>query len=430
MLKSLATRVATAVIPAGRAGRLLVAGALVDSFGSGLFGASSTLYFVSVLDFPASQVAVVLSVAALCGLLSPVPAGRLADRFGAVRVYIPLVLLRGVGYACYTVVDSVRSYAVLTCLLYAADRACSPLFQVIVAGACSDTDRTHALSSIRAVRNIGITGGLFFAALVLASHSKAAYDAVFLTDGVSYVVLAGLVARATSTSAGHVVMPAKKQVAPPAGSPIRNLRFMLFTISNGVLMLYDTAITVLLSIWLVQRTELPTALLPVLLGFNTVLTVILQVSLSRRVSGAPASLRVIPWTAALMVAACGLFATAESVPVWASAAAALTAVIALTFAENLHSVASWELSYAMAPAAARAHYLGAFSMGVTAQKIVGPTLLVTMLLPLRAGGWAILASLFALASIAALWSARAALTALGDRATRATTGLKPTETTT
>ncbi|MFF7892463.1 MFS transporter [Streptomyces sp. NPDC007907] len=413
MLKSLLSRVVDALVPEGTAARLLVVGALVDSFGSGLFGASSTLYFVGVKHFPATSVAIVLSAAAVCGLVSAVPVGRLADRFGAVRIYVPLVVLRGAGYASYAFVDSVSAYAALTCLLYAADRGCSPLLQVIVAGVCGDKERTRALGSIRAVRNVGITGGLFVAGIVLAAGSRAAYTSLFLMDGLTYAVLAVMVpwawrmAETTETAQPQEQKTGQKRSDP--GSPIRNSRFMLFTVSNGVLMLYDTMITVLLSIWLVQRTDLPVAFLPGLLAVNTVLTVVMQIAISRWVSGPEPSVRLIRWTGPLMVAACALFAVAEAVPLPATVVATVTAVLLLTIAENLHSVASWELSYAMAPPSARARYLGAFSMGVTTQKIVGPTLLVTLLLPLHAPGWVLLAALFAAASFVALRAARAAL---------------------
>ncbi|MFD0349855.1 hypothetical protein ACFQ0M_35165 [Kitasatospora aburaviensis] len=82
------------------------------------------------------------------------------------------------------------------------------------------------------------------------------------------------------------------------------------------------------------------------------------------------------------------------------------AVVAVTVGENLQSVAGWELSYVLSPAAARARYLATFSMGMTAQRIVGPTLLVSALLPLGSWAWVVLAALFAAASVGAVWSGR------------------------
>ncbi|MFD0349854.1 MFS transporter [Kitasatospora aburaviensis] len=236
---------------------MLVAGALVDSFGNGLFLAASTLYFVGVLRFPAAQVATTLSVAAIFGLLSPLPLGHVADRWGVVRTYVALMCLRGAGFAAYALIHGFAGYAVLTCALLAAERACSPLLQVIVSGVAGQEERTRTLASIRAVRNAGLTGGLLVAGLVLGLHVTAAFRAVFLVDAVSFLVIAWMALWAVRASDGIPTAPAAD--VRSGAAPYRDPRFMVFTVSNGVLSLFDSLIVVLLPIWVVQRTELPHA---------------------------------------------------------------------------------------------------------------------------------------------------------------------------
>ena len=53
----------------------------------------------------------------------------------------------------------------------------------------------------------------------------------------------------------------------------------------------------------------------------------------------------------------------------------------LSVGENLQEVAAWELSVELSPEAARARYLGAFSLGFGGQKVIGPSLLVVVLMP-------------------------------------------------
>lgn len=413
VLRRRAPWIANVLLPPGRPSRILVVGALVDSFGSGLFMATATLYFVGIAKFPAAQVAGVLSVAAFFGLLSPVPLGRAADRFGAVGTYVTLMLFRGVGYAGYVLVHSLPAYAILTCAIYMVDRACSPLLQVIVSNIVGEAERTRSLASIRAVRNIGLTGGLLLAGLVLALNSTAAFNIVFVINGLSYGVIAAMVLYAERLSPHPRSVKAEgKVLTSSVTSPLRNPRFMAFTFANGILMLYDSMISVLLPIWVVQRTNLPIALLSVLLVVNTVLTIAMQLAAAHFVSTVRSSLRMVRGAAFAMIVACGLFALAEQMPIWISAVAAIGAVLALTVAENIHQVASWELSYVMSPAAARARYLGAFSMGLTTQKIVGPVLLVSVLLPLKSWAWAAIAAVFTIAAAIAFRVAKPVLASL------------------
>ncbi|WP_329223310.1 MFS transporter [Streptomyces sp. NBC_01485] len=399
------TRFLLAILPKTSAGRKLAAGAAVDSIGSGMFLAASTLYFVTVVGLPAAQVGMVLSVAGIVGLLSPVPLGRLADRTGPTKVYVALLAARGIGYAGFALVDSFWPYAILTCLLTALDRGCSPLQQVVVGLIEGGGNQTRTMASIRSVRNIGLTVGFLLAGAVLATEHRAAFAALFLGNSLTFFVIAVVVERLRRKTAvtDRKAEPAKAAADPAPThirSPFRDLRFMLFTVSNGVLSLHDSVLFVLLPLWLTTATTAPASGVSVLLAINTVLTVLLQVYVAKFAETTARALKLI-WAALLpLLLSCGAFVGAEHVSVWPAVAFAVLAVVLLTVGENLHSVAVWNLSYEMVPTAARARYLAAFSLGVTGQQIVGPVLMTAVMLPLGSIGWALLAVLFALAALA------------------------------
>ena len=81
----------------------------------------------------------------------------------------------------------------------------------------------------------------------------------------------------------------------------------------------------------------------------------------------------------------------------------------LSIAENIHEVAAWELSSELSPEAARARYLGAFSLGFTGQKVIGPTLLVVVLMPTGLVAWPVLAGAFGMAALVSRTAARRCL---------------------
>lgn len=392
------------LLPRSRAGRILAAGTCVDALGTGLFFASSALYFVGVVGIPADRVAYAVTLSGALAMLAPVPMGRLADRWGPAPFYIALLLLRGVGYSCYAMVSGFPGYLVLTVLLTALDRSCSPIQQAVVVTVIGGPDRTQSMASIRAVRNIGLTVGFLLSGVVFAAADRGLFTALFLGNGVSFVIVALMVRRAVATVGGSLTVrqisrTARELDAPQVRSPFRDRWFMLLAAGNVVLSLYDTMLIVLLPVWILRHTAIDTAWVPVLMAVNTVLTATLQVYVSRFAHGPAAALRLLVTAGLLMCACCGLFALTESMSSAATAVPVLVAaVVVLSLAENLNAVAVWELSTELSPAAARARYLGAFSLSQAGQKVVGPTLLVVALMPLGALAWPILTGAFAVAT--------------------------------
>ncbi|MCQ4041307.1 MFS transporter [Streptantibioticus rubrisoli] len=408
-----ARRLAGLLLPDGAAGRMLALGACVDSLGTGMFFASATLYFVGMVGIPATKVAFATTLAGALALLAPVPLGRLADRAGTGTFYMVLLLLRGLGYSAYAFVTGYPAYLVLTVLLTALDRSSTPIQQAVVTAAIGGGDRTRTMASIRAVRNIGLTVGFLLAGAVFASSSRGAFTVLFLANGVSFLVVAGTVRLAlarTGTTVRREPAPGGAAQRPEVvRSPLRDWWFMVFTVGNGVLSLYDTVLVVLLPVWVIQHTSIASAWVPVLMAVNTVLTVVLQVYVARFAETAAAAVRLLVLAGALMMACCGFFALGQAQSTGVAVAAALMAVVMLSVAENLHSVAAWELSSELAPPAARARYLGAFSLSLTGQKVVGPTLLVVVLLPTGLIAWPVLAGAFGCAALVCRTAARRSL---------------------
>jgi hypothetical protein len=256
------------------------------------------------------------------------------------------------------------------------------------------------------------------------------FIAIFVGNGLSFVVVAVMVRRAVS-KAGAIVeraTPAATTAAPAAvRSPFRDRWFMVFTVGNGVLSLYDTVLIVLLPIWVIEHTAVPVALVPILMAVNTVLTVLLQVYVARFADSPAAAIRLLMMSGALMAVCCGFFAMAQAASATFAILAILVAVVVLSVAENIQEVAAWELSAELSPEAARARYLGAFSLGFSGQKVVGPTLLVVVLLPTGSIAWPLLAGAFGSAALVSRTAAHRCLAERGKAATPSPTHPQPIE---
>ncbi|MFK0050137.1 MFS transporter [Streptomyces sp. NPDC090741] len=422
------------LFPASRAGRTIALGAAVDAIAVGMFLAAATLYFVGLVGIPAVAVGGALTAANVLGLLAPAPFGALAGRLGALPVYVGLTLARAAGFTAYAFVDGYAGYFAVTCLITVATRAAMPLLQVVVGELESPAQRTRTMASLRAVSNVGMTVGFLLAAVVQAAHSRAAFTALFAFNGAAFVAVALLIRTAGArpaaqpsggSSAGSSavtepdierapgpVLPGPEPGPDPragttaAGSPYRDRRFLTATLANSVLLLNDSILFILVPLWMTERAGLPEGASSVVLAVNTVLTVVLQVYVARFAQGASKALRLLRWACAPLVLSCVLFAAADGGGLVVALVAVLLAVVALTVGENLHAVAAWELSYEMAPARSRPQYLSVFSMGMSAQLIVGPFLMTAYVLPAGPVGWLVVAGLFLAATAAFSVAAR------------------------
>src|SRR5262245_51287975 len=80
--------------PGGPDARRMLIAQFVDRTGTGVWGASSVLYFTFVTRLDARQVGLLLGVAAVAGVAGSPLAGRLAGRFQARTLLIACHLLR------------------------------------------------------------------------------------------------------------------------------------------------------------------------------------------------------------------------------------------------------------------------------------------------------------------------------------------------
>ncbi|MFD0427995.1 hypothetical protein ACFQ60_06760 [Streptomyces zhihengii] len=119
------------------------------------------------------------------------------------------------------------------------------------------------------------------------------------------------------------------------------------------------------------------------------MVVALQVPLSR-FAGTTAEARrlLLPLGAAFLAGGVALAASTRGGP-WFATSAVLLAGAAFTLAEILHSLTSWELSVALAPAEAQGAYVGVHGLAQSAQRSLGP-LVVGAAVTAGAAAWPLL----------------------------------------
>ncbi|WP_197084701.1 MFS transporter [Saccharothrix sp. ST-888] len=379
--------------PGGRDARIMLLALFLDRTGSGVWAASSVLYFTFVAGLDARQLGLLLGTAGVAGIVGSPLAGRLAGRLPVRSLLIGCHLLR-LGTLCLLLVctgfDVLLPVVAVTSLGDRAARTLEMLFATRVAGERSSTYRALSRSSM----NAGYALGAGIAAAGLAVGTRDAYRALILANALSFLVAAALVwrsreprgdGRAAARPGGAAT--ADHSAAP---SPWRDRRYLLFVLLDTPMCLDDSILNVGLPLWLVNRTAAPHAVVPAFLIVNTVLVVVLQMRVAAKVEGPRQAAGAVVLYGLTMLGCCTVLALATGGGAWTASVAMLAAAVLVTAAELTRSVSSWELAVSLAPRQARASYLGVAGMSQSVQKSAGPPLLTGAVMAAGPVGWLVL----------------------------------------
>ncbi|MER5729209.1 MFS transporter [Streptomyces sp. NPDC002138] len=363
---------------------------LLDRTGTGVWAASSVLYFTFAVGLDARQLGLLLGAAGVAGVAGSPLAGRLAGRFPVRILLIGCHLLRVATLGLMLVCTRFDVLLPVVAVTYLGDRAAKTL-EMLFATRVAGERRSEYQALSRSAANAGYAVGAGIAAIGLAVGTREAYAALILGNALSFVVASVLVWRTHEPrSHGHVV--ARSTDAKPAAprSPWRDRDYLAFVLLDIPMNLDDSILNVGLPLWLVNHTSAPHALVPAFLAINTVLVVVLQLHVSARVEGPRRAAGAVLLYGLTLLACCVVVATATGGGAWTASIALLAAALLVTTAELFRSVSSWELAVSLAPEESRASYLGVAGMAGSVQKSVGPLLLTGAVMTAGPAGWLLL----------------------------------------
>jgi MFS family permease len=377
----------------------MLAIALVDRIGSGLWASVSVLYFTYASGLSVAQIGTLAATAGAIGIAGAPIGGHLADRFPLTRVLITVQLLRAL--ASFTLLAADHYALLLACSAVGGlgDRASSVLTR-LYATRIAGPDRVRYQAVHRTLANAGWAVGGLAAAAALTRGTTTAYQGLLAGDALSFVASALLTLRCAeppSTSRTVTDSTATTPTTKPTG-PWRDRTYLAYVATETVLFLDDAVFKVGLPLWIAHTSHTPHGLAPLLLVLNNVMVVALQVPLARfGATTAAARALLIPLSAAFALggAAMALSATGSAVT---STLLLTAAAVAFTLAEMLHATVSWELSVALAPETAQGTYLGVHGLAQSAQRSIGP-LAVTAAITTGPLGWAGFGTVIALTCI-------------------------------
>jgi MFS family permease len=382
--------------------RRLMVMSFIDSVGTAMYVAGSVVYFTQKVGLSAAEVGLGLSVASIVGLVGVMPAGWVAQRVGTRQTLLVFHAWRAAALVSCVFVQSFPFFLVVVCLLSIPEQAFNPLIQHFVEQVVGPEQRTMTMGKIKTVYNVGFTVGAPLSSLAVMFNTDAGYNAIMLGDALTYIVVvvmlfrfrgAGQAERVAKHSAERLAendqSPKKRRLSTDA---LRDRRYRSTAIVNSVMSLHLSILAVGIPLWVTLHTTLPSYSLGLLFAINTALVILLQVPTNALASSVDKSMRLMRAAGLALAMCCLLLASTASLPLGTSVAALVVAIILVTVAEMAQSAAGWTLAYELAPETARAEWLTTFWMGISAQFVVGPILLSSVVIAHGTVGWVGLAA--------------------------------------
>ncbi|MFJ1998077.1 MFS transporter [Streptomyces asiaticus] len=302
-------------IPGGRDGRRMLIVTFVDRIGSGLWGATATLYFTFAAGLSTAEIGLLLAVSGAIGIAGPPLGGLLADRVRLRPLLITVQLGRAAASLALLTTTDLRLLLAIASVGSLGDRAAAVLTK-LYATRVAGPERVRYQAISRTAMNVGWAVGGLAAAAALTGGTVTVYRWLLIGDALSFVASALFTLgcaeppsasriAATSapaepgapTSTGPTPTgptptgptptgpaPAEPASAPEkttAPTPWRDRRYLAYTASEAVLFLDDSVFKVGLPLWAVTATSTPHQLVPLLLVLNNLLVVLFQVPFAR-----------------------------------------------------------------------------------------------------------------------------------------------------
>ncbi|RZS43694.1 hypothetical protein EV193_102675 [Herbihabitans rhizosphaerae] len=145
---------------------------------------------------------------------------------------------------------------------------------------------------------------------------------------------------------------------------LRDRPYAVITLLNSITLLYMPLLSLVLPLWIVERTDAPRWAVSTLLVSNTLSVVLFQVRVARGVRGLDSAARYVRLSGLVMLAACAVFAVSS---------ADTSALVACQ---------------------------GFFGMSTAIARMLGPLLLTSLIVSWGTPGWFVLGGLFLVAGAA------------------------------
>lgn len=385
---------------------------VVLSLGRGAWFTCWALFFTHSLGLTASQFGIGITAAGVVGLFLGVPAGYLADRFGAKETLILLGVAEGLAILSYVVITGFLPIVLVTCIVIASERAIPGIRIALIAGLASESDRLSAISRNRAVAQVGVMVGAVLGGFILALNTHGAYLTMVLMFGIAELLCAALILRVPHVQTLRDRKVKRKMLV------FKDRPFLLITLFSGILALNWGMIDSGVPLWIGSHAPAPLWIMGVLTVISALFTMLYQLKVSRKADTVAKAGRVGLRSGVFLAVSCVVFALSYHMSGIFAAAIMLVAMAPYMVGELTFVASGWGLSTALTTDEAHGEYQGMFATGQAAAMIIAPGVMALLLVNFAVAGWLALGALYLVAGAGTLMASKWALRAHPALATK------------
>lgn len=395
--------------------RLLALATVINTVGMGMFLSTGTIFLIRSAGLSPTNAGIGLTVGSLCGFGAGVLIGDQADRRGAREVVIGSMLLEAAASVSLLLVHSLWPLLVVAAAA-AIGRAGTGSARGAMIGALAEEGAGAQLRTyLRAVTNVGLAIGTIGAAVVLAIDTRPAYVAVILTDTITFLIGAAVLARLphippTRPAGGGGTEPKKEH----RWLALRDLPYLGLTAASSVASLQYFVLVTGVPLWIVLHTTAPRWVAAIVLFFESAIVAAAQVPATRSIDGPRSAARLLALSGPLFLVAWILIAVASGPAAWLAIVLLLVGIAVHSLAEVWQAGGAFELSFALARSEAQGQYQGVFNLGYGLTEAVAPLVVIAMCVNWGKPGWIVLGVLvtaagFVCALVERIWARSHAL---------------------
>ena len=398
------------LMPPTPVARRLALQSLLFATAQGAFNTGSAVFFTEVVGLTASKVGLGMTIAGVVSFLVAYPAGKLVDRLGPKKMWAAGTVASAGAFAFWPWMRGFTAYVLISIAFEIVQNAGGAGYNAYILDVLPERERVETQAHLYSALNVGFTLGAMISGIALAFHNVEVIRWIPLLSVAVGVGNALMITRLPKAPHDLRVASRERLAEERAQTPkpTRNRGWISTSFFTGILWSNQVLLTVVIPLWLVQRTDAPHWLLAWLFGTNTVLCIFLPAFTSRGVHTIGDALRRARYSTGFFVLACVITLFSHSTVGFLTALLVWLGHVAVTGAELAIGSGNWAFQAKLMDPKRRGEYGGLAEVAKTLAGFWAPAAYTFMVMHWGGPGWLAIGGIVVVASVGLHPSARAA----------------------
>src|SRR6201996_9027853 len=392
-------RLVRRLLPPTPLARRLALQSLLFATAQGAFLTGSAVFFTEGGGLTASKVGLGLTIAGVVSFLVAYPVGKLVDRVGPKRVWAAGTVASAGAFVFWPWVRGFTEYLLLSIVFEIVQNGGRAGYNAYILHVLPEQERVDTQAHLYSALNVGFTLGALISGVALAFHSVQVIRWIPMLSVAVGVVNAFAITRLPRAPHDDRAASRERTIEERAATPkpIANRGWIATSFFSGLLMTNQVLLTIVIPLWLVQRTDAPHWLLAWLFGTNTVLCIFLPTFTARGVRTIGDALRRARYSTGFFVLACLITLFSHSTAGLLTAALVWLGHVAVTGAELAIGSGNWAFQAKLMDPKRRGEYGGLAEVARTIGGFWAPAVFTFMVMHWGTPGWLVIAAIIVVA---------------------------------